>query len=174
MLETLLLYLSVLLLGTVLGVSSHLLQRSNKARLEPETFLWVQQVLLAGYGRNLGAIEMGAVSALAAALVTVWGEPLAVMLVGVALGCSLSEVLVWAIGLDPVNKQVNIWTPETLPEGWQRLRARWANLHVVRLILASVGLSSLLVCCSYDSKLLRDPKILSKISHRYGLRYDRA
>lgn len=147
MLEAVLLTLSALLLATTWGVSfSHLMQRPMKAKLTPEAFLQVQQVLISRYGRDLGVVEAGAVLTLVAALGTVWrGEPLKVTLVSVSLVSVVAMLLVWAIGLNPINKRVDAWTPETLPPGWQDVRKRWADLDVIRLIFAFIGFSSLLI-----------------------------
>ena len=53
-------------------------------------------------------------------------------------------IAVWAVGLNPINQSANSWTPETLPQNWEEVRERWATLHLFRLGLAAVGLSSLL------------------------------
>lgn len=146
MLKAVFLALSALLLSITWGVSvSHLMQRATKAKLTPEAFLQVQQVLISRYGRDLGVVETGSALTLVAALGTVWGEPLKAVLVGVTLAAVAVMILVWVLGLNPINKRVDIWTPETLPPGWQDVRKRWANLHVVRLGFAFIGFSSLLI-----------------------------
>lgn len=141
-----LLFVSAFLLAIMLGVSfSHLMQRPTKARLTPGAFLQVQQVLISRYGRDLGQVEVGAVLMLGVALTFVWNDLLQTVLIGFALASVVAMLLVWAIWLNPINKQVNTWTPTTLPEGWERIRTRWANLHLIRLFLALIGFGSLLV-----------------------------
>lgn len=141
-----LLFMGTFLLALALGVSfSHLLQLPTKAKLSGETFLQVQQVLLANYGVVVGAVEVAAVLVLFATLWRMRREPAAARFVGLALACVVAMILVWAVWINPINETVNGWTPDTLPAGWELLRDRWAWLHVVRFALAGTGLAALLV-----------------------------
>ena len=140
------LFLSSFLFAISLGVSfSHWLQRAPKATLSAETFLQIHQVLISRYGVVMGIVEIGAVLALVMALIGIKGNALLTSLVGMALASILAMLLVWAVGLNPINQTVNAWTPQTLPQDWAQVRERWAALHFVRLLLAALGLSSLLL-----------------------------
>ncbi len=136
-------FLSIFLLGLVSGVSfSHLLQRGPKAALSGVQFLAVQQVLLRNYGRVIGVLEAAALfSTLAMAIVT-WGEPVAPFLAALASGCVLLMVIIWAACINPINKTVNSWTPESLPSNWAEFRDRWHFLHTIRLVLSAVAFSA--------------------------------
>jgi len=135
-------FLSIFLLGLVSGVSfSHLLQRGPKATLPGVQFLAVQQVLLRNYGRVIGGLEVAALfSTLAMAIVT-WGERGA-HLATLASGCVMLMVIIWAAWINPINKTVNSWTPESLPSGWAKFRDRWHFLHTIRLMLSVVAFSA--------------------------------
>jgi len=111
-------FLSIFLLGLVSGVSfSHLLQRGPKATLSGVQFLAVQQVLLRNYGRVIGSLEVAALfSTLAMAIVT-WREPAVPFFATLAFGCVLLMVIIWAAWINPTNKTVSSWTPDSLPSG---------------------------------------------------------
>ena len=61
-------------------------------------------------------------------------------------------IAVWAIWINPVNQLVNGWTPATLPVDWSAYRDRWHLLHAIRLTLASVGLSALILGLLADDR----------------------
>jgi len=137
---------SVFLLGLASGVSfSHLLQRGPKKTLPPAQFLAIQQVLLRNYGPALGAVETaGLASTLARAVVT-WGKPVVPVLATVASACVLAMVIIWAGWIDPINKTVNSWTPESLPSNWADFRDRWHTLHACRFVLSVVAFGAVIV-----------------------------
>ena len=48
------------------------------------------------------------------------------------------------VGIElPINARVLTWSPAAPPDGWQRVRDRWAAVHTARTISAVVGLASL-------------------------------
>jgi uncharacterized membrane protein len=138
-------FLSVFLLGLVTGVSfSHLLQRGPKKTLHAAQFLAIQQILLRNYGPAIGGLEGAAfVSTLAMAILT-WGKPLAPMLATLASVCVLLMVMIWAVWINPINKTVNSWTPDSLPSNWKDFRDRWHFLHALRLVLSVVAFSAVI------------------------------
>ena len=74
------------------------------------------------------------------AIVT-WGERGA-HLATLASGCVMLMVIIWAAWINPINKTVNSWTPESLPSGWAKFRDRWHFLHTIRLVLSAVAFSA--------------------------------
>jgi hypothetical protein len=136
-------FLSVFLLGLVTGVSlSHLLQRGPKATLTGEQFLAVQQVLLRNYGPAMGGLEVVAFFSTLAMAISWWGESGAPLLAILASVCVLLMVIIWAVWINPINKTVNSWTPETLPSGWVKFRERWHVLHTIRFVLSALAFSA--------------------------------
>ena len=138
-------FVSVFLLGLASGMSfSHLLQGGPKRTLPPAQFLAVQQILLRNYGSAVGGLEAAAlVSTLARAVVT-WGKPLVPVLASVASACVLVMIIIWAVWIDPINRAVNSWTPESLPSNWADFRDRWHLLHACRFVLSVVAFSAVI------------------------------
>src|SRR5260370_37167456 len=136
----LLAFVTLALMALVAGVSfSHLLQRAPKADLPAAQFLAVQQILLRKYGAAVGALEAaGFVCALALALV-VGARPLRLYLAGGAAACLGLMIAIWAVSINPINKTVNSWAPQSMPANWAQFRDRWHALHTLRLGLALVG-----------------------------------
>ena len=60
------------------------------------------------------------------------GEPAVPFLATLAFGCVLLMVIIWAAWINPINKTVNSWTPDSLPSNWAELRDRWHFLHTIR------------------------------------------
>ena len=138
-------FASIFLLGLVSGVSfSHLLQRGPKKTLPAAHFLAVQQVLLRNYGPAVGALEVASfVSTLVMAIVT-RQEHLVCFLAALASACVLIMVTIWAVWINPINRTVNSWTPETVPSNWADLRDRWHSLHTIRLLLSAVAFGAVI------------------------------
>jgi uncharacterized membrane protein len=133
-------FVSVLLLGLVSGVSfSHLLQFGPKKTLPPVQFLTVQQVLFRNYGAAMGGLEVAALISTLAWAVIIWAKPVAPVLVSAASACVLAMVIIWAVWINPINKTVNSWRPESVPSNWADFRDRWHLLHAVRFILSVVA-----------------------------------
>jgi len=136
-------FVSVFLLGLVSGVSfSHLLQRGPKSTLPGLQFLAVQQVLLRNYGRVIGGLEIAALFSTLAMSIVTSGKPVVPLLAILASGCVLFMVIIWAAWINPINRTVNSWTPESLPSNWAEFRDRWHFLHTIRLVLSAVAFSA--------------------------------
>jgi len=139
-------FLGTFLLGIVSGVSlSHLLQRGPKAALPGPQFLAVQQVLFRNYGPAIGGLEAAALFFTLAMAIVTRGAGATPLLATLASGCVLLMVIIWARWINPINKTVNSWTPESLPSSWSRLRDRWHTLHAIRLALSVVAFSAVIV-----------------------------
>lgn len=50
----------------------------------------------------------------------------------------------WWIWVAPVNAKMVNWRPESLPQGWQRLRMQWEYTHAGRAVLMIIGFGALL------------------------------
>ncbi len=53
-------------------------------------------------------------------------------------------VIIWAVWINPINKTVNSWTPDSLPSNWKDFRDRWHSLHAIRLVLSVVAFSAVI------------------------------
>lgn len=49
----------------------------------------------------------------------------------------------------PIAKQIKAWTISTLPGDWQRLRDRWAAVHIIRVVTGIAGLALLVAGALY-------------------------
>jgi len=138
--------LSIVLLGLVSGVSfSHLLQRGPKAALSAPQFLSVQQVLLRNYGAAIGGLEVAAFLASLGLAIASWDEPRMALFALFAAGCVLVMIGIWVLWINPINKAVKGWSPESLPANWASFRDRWHLLHTIRLVLSIMAFSALIV-----------------------------
>lgn len=144
-------FIALLLMGIELGVSySHLMQLPGKSQLSLAMFVVVQNVLIK-YKIGLGIVEIGSFLTM---LVILWlsrTKLLIFRLTLVALSMLVIAFLVWEIFIEPINAVVNTWTASSFPENWTLYRDRWHLFHIVRLILLTVGTSSLI-----GSVLLKD------------------
>jgi hypothetical protein len=50
----------------------------------------------------------------------------------------------WWIRIAPINAKIINWRPESLPQGWKRLRVQWEYTHAGRAILMLIGFAALL------------------------------
>jgi hypothetical protein len=138
-------FITLLLMALVTGVSfSHLVQRGREAQLSGPQFLAVQQILLRNYGTVVGGLEASALVCALVLVVVVHARPLLFYLAGGPAVCLALMIGIWAGWINPINKNVNSWTPESLPPDWAEFRDRWHALHTLRLILSLVGLSALI------------------------------
>jgi hypothetical protein len=142
---TLVKFANIFLLGLVSGVSfSHLLQRGPKKKLPGAHFLAVQQVLLRNYGPAIGGLEVASIVATLAMVIATWDKLVVPFLAVLASSCVLVMVMIWAVWINPINKTVNSWTPESLPSNWLDFRDRWHFLHTIRLMLSMIAYSAVI------------------------------
>jgi hypothetical protein len=138
-------FTSIFLLGLVSGVSfSHLLQRGPKKTLPAPHFLAVQQVLIRNYGPVIGGLEVASIFSTLTMAIVAREEPTVRLLAALASACVLIMVMIWAVWINPINKTVNSWTPESLPPTWAEFRNRWHFLHTIRLLLSAVAFSAVI------------------------------
>ena len=143
--QALLAFIVLLLMGLVTGVSfSHLLQRGPKAELPGAHFLAIQRVLLRNYGAGVGALEAAAFVFALALAVVIRARSSLLFLASGAAACVGLMIAIWAVWINPINRAVNSWSPDSLPRNWAEFRDRWHTLHSVRFILALLGLSALI------------------------------
>ena len=136
-------FVNLSLMGAQVGVSySHALQARPKRELPADVFLWVQKVLIRNYAAGVGTLETGAmILTLAAAFLGRGRRDVAANLT--AFACSAAVVGVWAKFIEPINREVRVWTPETVPQDWEEKRQRWHFLHLVRLLISVIGFAAL-------------------------------
>ena len=127
-----------------LGVSySHLMQLHGKSQLSLAMFVVVQNILIQ-YKIGLGVVEIGSFLAM---LVIIWLNRINTLTFRLTLGALLMLVaayLVWGVFIEPINTVVDTWTASFFPDNWTLYRDRWHLFHIVRLVLLTIGMSSLI------------------------------
>ena len=145
------LFISLFLAAHSAGLAlAHSLQWAPKRKLGASAFLQVQQTFYTAYGPVAGLLEMGALAACIAATSMLGTSSSAFPWLLAALGCMTLMFLVWAVLIQPINRQVGKWKAEALPANWAELGVdKWHALHLVRLVLAAGALGCLIA--SYSS-----------------------
>ena len=137
-------FIALLLMGIELGVSySHLMQLPGKSQLFVAMFIAVQTVLIQ-YRIGLGVVEIGSFLAMLIILWLVRTKTLTFRLTLGALLMLVAAFLVWGVFIEPINAVVDIWTADSFANNWSSYRDRWHLFHIVRLILLTIGTSSLI------------------------------
>jgi hypothetical protein len=142
------LFLSALLAGMLF---CHLLELPNKMKLSATTWLTVQQVLYNAFGPVSSVIEPLAIISTGSLLFMLRGRRPAFALTLVALLCLLVHLASWFIVVNPVNSEVNSWTPATMPARWIAARDRWEYGHAAGAVIALAALGALIAAVLSDS-----------------------
>lgn len=153
-------FFALLMLGVELGVSySHMMQWPGKLQLSLPTFIEVQTVLIK-YKIGLGIVEIGSFVLMVLLLLLVPSRTLKFCLVLCSLALLTAAFSVWGILIEPINAYIDSWTPDSYPFNWNEYRERWHLLHIIRLLLLTGSMSSLiasaLVSKDYRTSGLRD------------------
>lgn len=90
-------------------------------------------------------IEAGALIALLIALFRVPPGSAEMWFVGLAALCVAGMIGVWAAWLRPLRVTLAAWAPEAPAVDWTGHHARWSALHRVRVVLAVLALTLLLM-----------------------------
>ena len=125
----------------------HALQAAGKRELGAAQLMHFQTRILGPY--KVGA-AIPEVCAMAAGAVATWKarqDPRAAMLASAAVVADGAAWAVWAIGIQPLNKRLSVWssntTDENAPADWESLRDRWHRLHALRLVLLAAAAGAL-------------------------------
>lgn len=115
------------------------------ATLEPAVFLPVVRRLSANLAPLMTALTPLSLLAIASVSILSWPHHrttsvlnvLAFLLYALALTITLTTEV-------PIVKQIETWTPDTLPANWHRLRDRWVSFHLLRVVPGIAALTLLL------------------------------
>ena len=97
------------------------------------------------YGVLFALVETGALVALLIVLFSLPAGSAEMWLVGIAAVCMAFMIGLWAAFLRPLNATMAEWEPEALPEDWAHHHARWTTYHRLRLTLAVIAITLLLM-----------------------------
>ncbi len=136
-------FLAVVLMGVQLGVSyAHFMQMPGKLSLPLDCYILVQNQVIS-YRVKLAFIEIPSLVSTALATILIRRQRLVFWLTLIGLVCMILMWLVWALFIQPINQQIDGWTPATVPSNWTDLRYQWHFYHLVRLGIASLGMAAL-------------------------------
>lgn len=136
-------FIALLMMGVELGVSySHMMQLPGKLQLSLPTFIEVQTVLIR-YKVGLGIVEIGSVISMVLILLLVPFRSHKFRLVFYSLVLLILSFLVWGAFIEPINGSVDSWTLASYPSDWKTYRERWHFLHLIRLLLLTLSMGSL-------------------------------
>jgi hypothetical protein len=136
-------FLAVVFMGVQLGVSyAHFMQMSGKLALPLDCYILVQNQVIS-YRVKLAFIEIPSIiSAIGAAtLIRKYRKTFYLTLLGSL--CMVLMWTIWAVFIQPINQQIDGWTITTAPSNWTEIRYQWHYYHLIRLVIALVGMSAL-------------------------------
>jgi hypothetical protein len=133
-------FANIFVSGLNAGISlSHALQAPQKAKLNRQCFVAVQQKLYIRYGRAARVLEPAALAS-SLAIATLRRRRRLVSLPMVAsAGCTVAEIVVWAKMIDPINRTIWQWDEDNPRSDWTLLGHRWHALHRVRTVLYCIA-----------------------------------
>lgn len=121
------------------------------SRIPGPAYVRYWQALNADYGRHMPPLLLISVAALLVVAVLSWQRGWLVFgLSTAALILVALTVTLTVAGMEPLNQVANAWDPDALPDGWDGIRQRWFNLHLVRTGLALAAFACLIVAQTAD------------------------
>ena len=146
--------IAVVLMGVQLGVSyAHFMQMPGKLALPLDCYILVQNQVIS-YQVKLAFIEVPSIVSAIAAAVLLRNHHKAFWLTLTGAICMVLMLLIWAVLIQPINQQIDVWTPATVPSHWTDLRYQWHLYHLVRLLLAAVGMVALTLSLLVGERLV--------------------
>ena len=135
--------LAVVLMGVQLGISyAHFMQMPGKLALPLDCYILVQNQVIS-YRVKLAFIEIPSIISATAATILIRNRRKAFWLTLIGATCMVLMWLIWAVFIQPINQQIDVWTPITAPSNWTDIRYQWHFYHLIRLFIAAVGMVAL-------------------------------
>ncbi|MBO0781155.1 MAG: hypothetical protein J2P37_20235 [Ktedonobacteraceae bacterium] len=147
-------FVSLVCAALVLGLTvAHDLEIPAKQMLSGAEWLTMQHTFYGGFaivggvGEVVGLISTGILLYLFRKRRTVF------ILMLVATISFAGMLALFAFGNNPINQQVAMWTPQTLPPTWHEARDAWDSFHAASSALAALALTTLLIATLSDTPL---------------------
>lgn len=142
--------LAVVLMGVQLGVSyAHFMQMPGKLALPLDCYIFVQNQVIS-YRVKLAFIEIPSIISATAAMILIRSHRKAFWLTFTGATCMVLMWVIWAVFIQPINHQIDSWTPTTAPTNWTDIRYQWHFYHLIRLFIAAVGMIALTLSLLVD------------------------
>jgi hypothetical protein len=135
-------FMTIILTALTMGMAfCHLLQMPPRMRLDGA--LWLASNALYQLFGTVGAvIDIGAWILAVVLTILVRQRRPAFQWTLFGTVCLIVAHVAWWGFIAPVNAELAIWTPESIPADWTRLRAQWEYTHAARAVLQILGLSA--------------------------------
>jgi hypothetical protein len=107
---------------------------------------WVGSLTVAYSFENrckLAFIEIPSIISATAATIMIRNHRRAFWLALIGAICMVSTLVIWAVWIQPINQQIDGWAATTAPINWADIRYQWHLYHLLRLVVASIGMIAL-------------------------------
>jgi hypothetical protein len=136
--------ITIMFIALSMGIAfCHLLEMPAKITYDAALWLTLLQTLYGAFGTVGASIEVGAVLTAVVLVFLVRQRRPAFGWTLLGALCVVAAHVAWWVWVAPVNATMAPLTPETLPEGWMRLRDQWEYTHAARAILQIIALGAL-------------------------------
>ncbi len=140
--------ISLIFLGVALGIVLALLMKETTQTQPGSTFLKIHHFLVHRYGPVMGVVETGAFITTLILTILFEGHWMLFFLSALAWVCVMFMIGIWTLRIYPINKRVDLWEAEAIPEDWPKVRNRWHRFHVERAAFAFIGMVALIATVS--------------------------
>lgn len=141
-------WVSLICLVAALGIVLTLLMKEPPDTQPGSTFVRIHHYLVHRYGPAMGIAETGAFITTLILTILFEGHWMLFFLSALAWVCITSMIVIWALRIYPINKRVDLWEVEAIPEDWPTVRSRWHRLHAERVAFGFIGIIALIVTVS--------------------------
>jgi uncharacterized membrane protein len=127
------LYLAILLVGIIAGLLfGTAIEQQQLSALDAQGWVTARQSIDAVFSKLLPWIWNSALLLLFASAYLTHSINRALFVVsGLLLLVGIVVTLIFEV---PINKQIAVWTPSTMPPNWTSLRDRWVRFHWLRTV----------------------------------------
>ena len=149
--------ISLVFLGITLGISFIILRQEKVASQPGLTFLSIRQALVHRYEQAMGIGEIGAFITTLLMTILLQGQWTLFFLSAAAWVCVGAMISIWTLRIYPINKRVELWEADFIPEDWPKVRSAnsrpgqaigWHRFQVERAALAIVGFVAVIITAS--------------------------
>ena len=139
-------FISIMLIALVMGVfwGTWFTLGQSITFFAPETFLAIGQAII----RNVAPImpiltTLAIVSTLPILFLLPQKRSMPFYLTALGFLLILAATLITVLIEVPIDNQIKVWTPSSLPSDWQAIRDRWEFYHTVRSFVSIGSLASI-------------------------------
>jgi hypothetical protein len=152
-------FVSLLCAALALGLTlTHDLEISGKQQLSGAEWLVVQQTFYGGFAIVGGIAQIVGLISTGVLLLLLRKRRTAFVLTLVATLSFAGMLALFAFGNNPLNQQIAIWTPQSLPANWHEIRDAWDRFHATSSALAALAFTALLIALLRETPSSPSPR----------------